>query len=671
MNSHIRNIQKYSALAIILLFVLLVFSPRNTPAAKPMKSSECLSCHSMEGFQSPQGMNLYVDSKLFEKSVHSFLSCTDCHSDVTNAPHPPQLAKVNCGACHEEQQKKFEASIHAAKIIHHPGDNVNGKKPFSCVDCHSPHRVLSKNDPASATHHTNVPALCGTCHENLKFVIENPMAETSKPFFAYQESVHGKSVAAGSEKAAVCSDCHNAHDILPPNNPQSKIFKANTPETCKKCHENIYAEYTDSVHGKAVQRGIFSAPVCVDCHGIHSIKSHIDSSSSVAAQVISRTTCGQCHAGEKLSAEFGVPENRVSSYFASYHGLESRVGSVETANCASCHGVHHILPSNDPRSTVNKANLATTCGKCHPGASENFAKGRIHLLKGEVNQVGARIITAVTEFYVWLIFLVIGGMVLHNAIDYFARVRLRLREHLLHGRATIERIHLSGRIQHGIMMVGFIILVITGFALKFPDSRWVHTLFLGNAAVRAVTHRVAAVVFIGLAFYHLYFLIFTSRGRQEFRAWIPRLQDIRDMAQMMSYNLGLTDEHPRFDRFTYVEKAEYWALIWGTIIMAITGIALWAKTTVLQYIPKWGLDVFEIIHYYEAWLATLAIIVWHLYMVLMRPGSYSSSWMWLTGKITKEEMIEEHPLEWERMAQEAEETRRVESKEASTPQPTD
>jgi cytochrome b subunit of formate dehydrogenase/nitrate/TMAO reductase-like tetraheme cytochrome c subunit len=634
-----------------VLSLLFLMPLRVTSAA--VKNSECLTCHAMEGFQSPDSKNLFVNAKLFEKSVHSFLSCTDCHSDVSKTPHPPQLAKVNCGSCHEEQQKKFERSIHAGKVIHNPSDTGNGKKTFICADCHSPHTILPRSDPASATHHTNVPALCGTCHQNLKFVIESPMAETSKPFFAYRESIHGRSVAAGSERAAVCSDCHNAHDILPPNNPKSTIFKTNTPETCKKCHENIYAEYTDSVHGKAVKRGLFSAPVCVDCHGIHSIKSHIDPSSNVAAQVISRSTCGQCHSGEKLSAEFGVPENRVTSYFASYHGLESRVGSVETANCASCHGVHHILPSNDPRSTVNKANLAQTCGQCHPGASENFAKGRIHLLKGAMDAFGGRIITAVTQFYVWLIFLVVGGMILHNAIDYFARARLRLREDLLHGKATIERIHRSGRIQHGVMLSSFFLLVITGFALKFPDAQWVHFIFLGNAAVRGVIHRIAAVVFIGLACFHFYFILFTKLGRQELKAWMPRLQDVRDLPQMISYNLGLTNEHPRFDRFSYVEKMEYWALVWGTLIMVATGLALWAKTSVLHYIPKWGLDVFEVIHYYEAWLATLAIIVWHLYMVLMRPGSYSSSWMWLTGKITQEEMIEEHPLEWERMEREA------------------
>ncbi len=659
----------HSSFLKLLFFVLSIcLLPLSTMAG--VKNSECLSCHAMEGFQSPTGKNLFVDSKLFQKSVHSFLGCTDCHSDVTKIPHPSKLAAVNCGVCHEGEQKKFEESVHAGKMIRNPADGNPDKKAFSCADCHTAHDILPKNDPASPTYHTNVPNLCGACHWNLKFVTESPMAETSRPYYAYEQSVHGKAVLAGSQSAAVCSDCHNAHDILPPTNPRSTIFRANTPQTCKKCHSTIYAQYINSVHGKAVQRGVFNAPVCVDCHGIHSIKSPVDPTSSVAAQVISRSTCGRCHAGERLSDEFGIPADRVSSYFASYHGLESEVGSVKTANCASCHGVHNILPSSDPNSSINKANLAKTCGKCHPGATQNFANGRIHLLRDDVSNFGIRLNRAVTEFYVWLIFLMVGGMILHNGIDYFARARLRLREEFLQGKATILRIPLVGRIQHGVLIFSFVLLVITGFALKFPNAEWVQKVFLGDASVRSVTHRIAAVIFLGLSLFHLYFILFMERGKKEFHALLPKLRDARDLAQMISYNLGLSREHPRFDRFSYVEKLEYWALVWGTLIMAITGLGLWAKTFVLRFIPLWGLDIFTTIHYYEAWLATLAIIVWHLYMVLMRPGSYSSSWMWLTGKITKEEMLEEHPLELERLEREAEDARTAAGKKKPSFPPT-
>ena len=111
--------------------------------------------------------------------------------------------------------------------------------------------------------------------------------------------------------------------------------------------------FNASIHGQAIARGNTLAPVCTDCHGIHSIKSPVDPNSPVAEQNISRDTCARCHEGVRLSQELGVPGNRVISYFDSYHGLAAEGGSVVAANCSSCHGVHDILPSSDPRSTIN------------------------------------------------------------------------------------------------------------------------------------------------------------------------------------------------------------------------------------------------------------------------------------------------------------------------------
>ena len=124
------------------------------------------------------------------------------------------------------------------------------------------------------------------------------------------------------------------------------------------------------------------APTCTDCHGIHSIKAHTDPNSPVAEQNVSRDICARCHEGVRLSQEFGVPGNRVTSYFDSYHGLAAEGGSVVAANCSSCHGVHNILPSSDPRSTINRANLDATCGKCHKGVTQKFTRTPVHLQDG-------------------------------------------------------------------------------------------------------------------------------------------------------------------------------------------------------------------------------------------------------------------------------------------------
>ena len=122
-----------------------------------------------------------------------------------------------------------------------------------------------------------------------------------------------------------------------------------------------------SIHGQAIARGNGLAPVCTDCHGIHSIKAHIDPNSSVSEQNLARDYMRALPRGRAAFQEFGVPGNRVSTYLDSYHGLASEGGSVVAANCSSCHGVHNILPSSDPHSTINRANLDATCGKVPQG----------------------------------------------------------------------------------------------------------------------------------------------------------------------------------------------------------------------------------------------------------------------------------------------------------------
>ena len=171
--------------------------------------------------------------------------------------------------------------------------------------------------------------MCGSCHGQ-KFVMEKSGVST-QVFASYQQSVHGRAVAGGSQKAAVCTDCHDHHAVRPANDPLSGIFKFNVARTCGACHATIAAHYAESVHGKALARGNWNAPVCTDCHGIHTI-------SHAADQVGGpRASCAKCHEGVRLSQEFGVPSARVASYESSYHGLARQMGSTTAADCASCH----------------------------------------------------------------------------------------------------------------------------------------------------------------------------------------------------------------------------------------------------------------------------------------------------------------------------------------------
>jgi thiosulfate reductase cytochrome b subunit len=202
------------------------------------------------------------------------------------------------------------------------------------------------------------------------------------------------------------------------------------------------------------------------------------------------------------------------------------------------------------------------------------------------------------------------------------------------------------QIQHAILFTSFIVLVLTGFALKFPESWFASLLGMGER-VRALTHRIAAVVLIAVGFYHLVYVAFSKNGHRLIIDFLPVPKDVRDVWQTFRFYLGFSSEKPEFARFNYAEKAEYWALVWGLMVMASTGIALWAKISVGNLLPRWWLDVATAIHFYEAVLATLAIVVWHFYQVFLDPDVYPMNWAWWDGKMSFERYREEHGLDAE------------------------
>lgn len=219
------------------------------------------------------------------------------------------------------------------------------------------------------------------------------------------------------------------------------------------------------------------------------------------------------------------------------------------------------------------------------------------------------------------------------------------------GEKKFLRMSVNERIQHFLLLSSFITLVITGFALKFPDAMWViwFRSLLGEDAfeLRGLIHRVASVILVGVCLYHVGYISFSQRGKKLFRDIRFRIKDITDLRQAIAYFLGKVTKRPKFGRFSYIEKMEYWAVIWGTVIMGITGVLLWFENFFLPIISNTGMDVATAIHYYEAILASLSILVWHFYFVIYNPDVYPMNTAWLTGYLTEEEMEKEHPLELE------------------------
>jgi len=249
-------------------------------------------------------------------------------------------------------------------------------------------------------------------------------------------------------------------------------------------------------------------------------------------------------------------------------------------------------------------------------------------------------------------------MFLHNLLDFLRKSRrhLKVRRGEIEEEAAVHALYLrmtvSERLQHGALALSFILLVITGFMLRYPEAWWVLAIRRvkpGVFTLRSLIHRISAVVMVAASLYHVGYLLFTVRGRRLLADLWWRRKDLRDAIVTLKYNIGLSRTRPEYDRFSYIEKSEYWALVWGTLVMALTGIVMWFDTTFIRLVGKVGYDVSRTIHFWEAWLATLAILVWHFYFVIFNPDVYPMNMSWLNGRLTEREMKEEHPLELERI----------------------
>lgn len=613
-------------LSLGFLVFLISLSPVSFLWAQPVTKDVCFGCHSVPGLQKTRdgkNISLKIDKDTFDQSTHRVFECTTCHSDTSQLPHKSELKPVQCDTCHAASVKAYTESIHAKA-------RAQGfKEPPTCTSCHGDiHRLVPRSEPSSPVNPKNIAKTCAVCHANTELAkkFRIPLV---RPVAAYLQSVHARAVSAG-KRGAACTDCHGAHTILPASDPASQIWRVRVPETCGKCHSEIFATYSQSIHGEAVARGVRDAPVCTDCHGEHRILKRNEPNSPVSATNVAGETCGRCHSSTRLSEKYGLPLDKVPAFEDSFHGLALRTGQVTAANCASCHGVHDIRPSSDPRSHVNNANLPETCGQCHPGAGTRFALGPVHVVASASTSPAVYWIRLI---YLWVIFVTISLMVLHNLIDLLRKVRTE-RPSLDRRPNPPERMSKDLRWQHGLVMVSFVLLVYTGFALKYPEGWWAVPLLAWEAqlGLRGILHRIAAAALIGSLLWHLGQLAINPSSRAKLRGLKFQPKDFSDFFDLQLYNLGLNRGKPHFGKFSYIEKVEYWAFMWGMLLMTATGLLLWFENFTLSFLPKWVSDIATAIHFYEAVLATLAILVWHFYWVIFDPEVYPMDASWWHGR---------------------------------------
>ena len=638
------------------------------PVASGGKGPACTTCHGTHTITSESKLSIQLEAAClkchteiqaeFKQSVHAEFNegrnkshCFECHGEHrSRAPSDTLLrvtnespAEATCGSCHAESVARYNQSLHAFAL-----ESGSPRAP-RCESCHGAHNIRRVSDPESPMHRSRMVETCAKCHSQIGISLD-PEVRLPRSFENYQESTHGKLLAKGNEDVPVCIDCHGGHAIRGSTDPLSTIALVNIDQTCGKCHEQEQKLYQASIHYRALQSGITDSPTCTGCHGEHIMLSPSDPKSKVSHSKVAIETCGKCHENPVIIRKYGLAPDVVQTYNDSYHGLATRRENSKTPNCADCHNAHDVRTARDSLSTIHDANVTKTCAQCHPKADQNFAASYTHQAL-QPRQGGANYWIA--RIYWVMIIVVIGGMIVHNLIIlHFHMLEAKRRQTA--GRKVV-RFDTHQLIQHMALSVTFILLAVSGFALKYPDAWWVQ-LFSAvglNEEARRITHRTMAVGLIMCSVYHVWYLFWTRRGREEWNAMLPGPRDLTDVVDSLKYHVGLKKRPPEYGRYDYSQKAEYWALIWGTIVMIATGFVLWFPAELSPLLPRWAVSVSQTIHLYEAWLASLAIIVWHFFFVIFHPEEYPMSWTWLTGKMSLEHVKHRHGR-WYRTLQDKE-----------------
>jgi predicted CXXCH cytochrome family protein len=599
-------------------------------ASAPALKEKCLRCHDDATMKGEDGKSVAVLADDFARSAHRRLDCSTCHEAALGVKHPQNpLGAVKpqvCQECHADEFKAIAGSIHGRRSA---GENAIK----DCTSCHdSLHRVLRGGDPASSLSPVNQIKTCGGCHEEM-------MANYER-----SEHAHALLKAGLVGNAPSCSSCHGTHDIHPKTDAAATTSHARIPETCGKCHTEILREWQDSAHGAVWKKGA-DGPVCSTCHEPHAIKR--PDSALVRSQVADR--CGNCH--EKVFA----------SFHDSFHGQATQLKDTKAAVCSDCHTPHHNLPASDPRSTINPANLAKTCGACHSNVNPSFLSFDPHANPHDPTR---------NRYVYWswvgmtlLLLGVFGFFGLHDLLWLQRIIVGKLRGEFGPAPAKadryVRRFSATQIAMHVTVVTSFLLLAATGLPLKFAAAPWAPALMslFGSPEVAGVLHRLAAIVTFGYFAWHLSVLAYGWLVRKEKgyfwgpRSMVPQPRDILDLWAMVKFFLYI-GPRPKFDRFTYWEKFDYMGVFWGVAVIGISGLVLWLPTLSTTFLPGWALNAAWVIHSDEALLATGFIFLFHFFHTHLRPESFPMDTVVFTGRMPLEEFKEHRPLEYERMVAE-------------------
>jgi len=632
-----------------------------------MANADCLRCHSNPELKaSDDGRSLFVDEKEYAGAAHGRkgVSCAQCHSGATPSEEracSTIVGKVDCSVCHEAPMTDYRRGRHGQ--LHAAGDEA---APY-CTDCHGVHNIEKHEVPEGAsplltavirespTYSRNVPKLCGRCHGEGKKAAMRYFGPEEKIVQHYDMSIHGKGLLeSGLTVTATCTSCHSAHRELPKSDPESTISEKNIVATCGQCHDGIYEKYQHSIHSaegnpdyeKRRQRGMPKLPQCNDCHYSH----RVARTDQDDFQLGIMTQCGGCH------------EQVASTYFETYHGKASELGDARRAKCQDCHGAHDILPPENPNSRLSRDHIVQTCGKCHPGSHRQFAGYLTHATHHDPVKY------PVLFYAFWgmtcLLIGTFGVFGLHTLAwlprSWKLRQELGANHREANGHKQFVRFTPLQRKLHLTVIISFFGLALTGMGLKFAYAPWAQLLvrIFGGTDAAGLIHRACALVTFGYFITHLWNVARKYRqGDKSLREYLfgpgtilPQWSDVGEFFGTIKWFMG-RGPRPKYGRWTYWEKFDYFAVFWGVAIIGSTGLCLWFPELFTRILPGWTINVATIIHSDEALLATGFIFTIHFFNTHFRPEKFPMDTVVFTGRMSVEELKHDKPRLYEELVE--------------------
>ncbi len=593
----------------------IVKSQGNAQAAENLSNATCLICHSdkshaltTKGADGKTRPLLAISGDKFLKGVHGEMTCVACHQDITDsrAPHKKGAApKASCVTCHQELWETVKKQ------------NLTKEK------------------------------------ERLGIVVQN--------IEAYKNSFHARPNKEDKSRVnAACDNCHDTHYFnVPPRGTSKRTdWHLTIPNVCgAQCHTDELDEYLTSVHGtEVVKQQNPKAAVCTDCHTTHDIAN----TSKDVTKLLIIENCGGCHL-----------ENYVT-YRDTYHGQVTKLGYTYTAKCYDCHDSHGIMKVKDPKSKVHPDKRLKTCQKCHDGkklplATPGFVTFGPHANTHDFERYPQMWIAS--KFMNWLLLFVFAYFWAHSLLwwhreyrdrkDRKARSHVRIDELPPGESKQVRRFGLVWRIAHLVFALSVMTLILTGMAVFYSYTNWAPVVInaLGGPRVAGIIHRTSAAIMLGIFFLHLIGVaVNIYRHRKTFRwfgpdSLIPNWKDFKDAWGMFVWFVG-RGPRPVFDRWTYWEKFDYWAVFWGMAIIGGSGMMLAFPHVVASIFPGWVFNVATLVHGEEAFLAAVFLFTVHFFNNHFRPDKMPPpDIVMFTGVQSLEEFRRDHAAQYQRLVE--------------------